>query len=111
MSENAVSGLLWHLTAQDTVAPPMLVSANDVMFKAISTAGMTTTPYGRGYTRHTWSVGDGSNCDKTDVTNTGKSAPMLADFLDALLCSGVSASSVQSGLGSFPFPVQSPICK
>lgn len=67
---------------------------------------MTTAPFARGYTAHTW---DGA-CTRTKVVDRKVSAPMIADYLDALVCAGTSPAKVTSAIGAYPYPVSSPIC-
>jgi hypothetical protein len=111
IDENEVSAILWGMTLQ---TPPAFGQAqNQKFFAALASARMKSAPFGRGYTRHTWSPVKGT-CNKTDVaTNAAWSAPMLADFLDALVCAGFPASTVDASTQPstyYPYPSDKPIC-
>lgn len=69
---------------------------------------MTRAPFGRGYTTHVWDIN--SFCEPINVWDTGVSAPMYADFLDALRCSGISASAMDAAVSPYPYPMNAPIC-
>lgn len=69
----------------------------------------------RGYTQHTWDLLDDG--EPTNVQDTGEPTVMLADFLDALVCSGDPADmathidAVTQPATSYPYPSQQPICQ
>jgi hypothetical protein len=113
MDENEVASILWQLTTQDEA--PLNNAANWVFFTALQAPGINKpygVPYGRGYYRHTWTA-MGGTCGQTNVQVTGLSRPMLADYLDALVCNGVSASAVDGATNpavNYPYPSASPIC-
>ncbi|MGV3625044.1 MAG: hypothetical protein ACO1OB_29765, partial [Archangium sp.] len=118
IDENAVASMLWYLSNSRQ-------TGSREIFNAVAGRHMTTTPWPRQYTRHTWQVGN--NCTKTSVQNTGQSSPHVADLFDALSCGGSPAQSnrmpqatisqtcsspTNSGNGAYyPFPAASPICR
>ena len=64
----------------------------------------------RGYTRRTWQA---TKCKVTNEVNTGKAAPFLADYLDALRCEGTSAGAIDAVAhpeSQFPYPAAAPLC-
>jgi hypothetical protein len=118
MDENAVSAVLWHLSNSRQ-------SGMEEIFNAIASKHMNQSPWPRGYTRRTWSVGN--NCTQTNVQNTGQASLFLGDMLDALSCGGQPAQSnrmpastilqacsspTSSSNGAyFPYPSGTPICR
>jgi hypothetical protein len=105
MDENEVAAMLWDLGTDSQVGA-------STVLEALRSPRMKTSPFARGYTRHQWKVAaDGS---KTAVVDTGKSAPMVADFLDALVCSSVPAKVIDSvtvPTTYYPYPSSAPICQ
>jgi hypothetical protein len=74
---------------------------------------MTTAPYGRGYTRTVWEPGGTYGCDQVNVSVTATPTPMFADFLDALVCAGATASvidGVTSPDTHYPYDATRPLC-
>ena len=102
--------VLWNLV--DKTSPPPAQAANQVIMDALQSSRMTAPPYARGYTTHTFDLD--TTVDPPvykNVQDTGVSAPMLADYLDALECLGVTQAAVQADLDQYPYPFASPICK
>lgn len=112
MYENEVAAELW--TLADHTEPAMTQPKNAVFFTALQSAAMNKpsgVPYGRGYTWHTWDLGTG--CAKTNETDIGTPVPMYADFLDALRCAGMPATTVDLATQPttrYPYPSAAPIC-
>ncbi len=105
MDENEVAAMIWGLL-QDPAVGEVPVMAG------LSSAQMTSGPFGRGYTTHLWDIVSGCG-PKTNVIDTGISAPMFADYLDALRCSGVSAASIDAVTipsTFYPYPSAAPLC-
>jgi hypothetical protein len=97
--------MLWELRSDSAVGTKVL--------SALSTPRMNTKPFERGYTTHNWDIPSG--CEpKTNVYDTGLSAPTFADYLDALRCNGVSAASVDKVTDpstNYPYPSGAPLCQ
>jgi hypothetical protein len=103
--ENDVAAMVYALSRDAAVG-------SDKLLSALSSPRMTTKPFLRGYTTHRWQLGKG--CVPMNITDTGVSAPFLADFLDALRCGGVPADridAVTDPAAHYPFPSQSPLCR
>lgn len=95
LDENEVSAILWLLSRPDPTG----------LYRALVSPRMTIPVFARCYTRHT--------PDPLDVSRqcaSGELVLHLADMLDALRCSGVSASSVRAAIGPYPYDVASPRC-
>ncbi len=109
MDENRVAAIVWALT--DTTTVPYGAAVNNVLFQALTGPHMNTAPFPRGYKRHVWTL-DTSNYPPVfkDVVETSESAPMVADFLDALACLGVKSTKLQAAVQTYPFPVAAPLC-
>lgn len=108
LDENEVSAEIWDI-AQHPVDPNASLSSNKTLVSALAHPSVAKN-FKRGYTRHVWDLGSG--CSKTDVVDLGTPAPMFADYLDALRCSGISAATVDQGTsGKYPYPSSSPICQ
>lgn len=104
ISEAEVTQVLWRLSSGPKGPRPLL--------EAIATPRMTTPPFGRGYTRRAPTYD--ANGNVTGYADTGVSAPMLADFLDALECSGFDRALVDAAVeptARYPYPSASPVCK
>jgi hypothetical protein len=109
VDENRVAALLWQTATQGT--EPFKQPGNAPFWSALASYQMNDGKFTRGYKQQVW----------TDVSPTGlytglqktqTPAPMIADYLDALLCKAPSlASKVQVAKGAFAFPVNNPICK
>lgn len=112
IDENLVAAMLWTLTSTRT-------SATREIFQAVAGQHLNTGNWPRGYTRHTWDVGQ--NCALSNVTDTGESSPQVADAFDALRCAGqptgstaLSASALNNATrngADFPYPAASPLCR
>lgn len=110
MDENAVAGGLWLLA--DHAQPPLAQPSNSRFFAALASPRMTKAPFARGYTRHTWDLD--ANNDMINVVDLKKPAPMLADFMDALLCLPdpyVPAVFVGDAYSPYPYDPSAPLCK
>ena len=111
IDENEVSAMGWAIASHGSTAGRLLAD-NRYFLDALSSTRMNSSPFGRGYTRHVWEM---TGCTKTDDTDLGSSAPMFADYLDALLCSGaVTKSQVDAATDpsvSYPFPSDATLCK
>jgi|SoiMethySBSTD1v2_1073268.scaffolds.fasta_scaffold06847_5 hypothetical protein len=104
MDENEISAMLWELGRDASIGTKVL--------SVLASQRLNRRPFARGYTRHTWDIPTGCT-PKTDVVDTGQSAPMFSDYLDALRCSGVPASSIDTVTDpsvSYPYPSASPLC-
>lgn len=111
MDENEVAAELWDL-AQHPADAGTTLTANKGFMTAIAAPRMNTSPFARGYTRHTWSTSP--DCSKSNVVDTGKSSPMYADYLDTLRCAGTTAAAVDAVTKPqtmYPYPSGSPICQ
>lgn len=105
MDENEVSAMLWKLSS-------LSANADAALFSALASPRMNTGPFKRGYTRHVWDVAGPGNF--VNVVTTGDSVPMVADFLDALECAGVSRTVIDNATQPttfYPFPSAAPICQ
>jgi hypothetical protein len=96
MDENYVAAMIWGI-AEHPADPNWMLSENKFLLDALSSARMTKSPYGRGYTRHMWDVN--AKCTFSNVKNVGVSSPMIADFLDALVCAGLPTDAVGAVTG------------
>jgi hypothetical protein len=106
VDENEIGAMVMELAAQ-----PAIGSAR--LFAALASPRLTQSPFARGYTRHTWSVAAGG-CTRTGLVNTNRSAPMFADFLDALVCAGAPAGAIDAvtaPMAVYPYPSQMPLCR
>jgi hypothetical protein len=110
IDENEVSAMGWAIATHPTTAGTTL-SENKLFLDALASDRMRLAPFGRGYTRHVWSM---SGCTKTSESDLGTSSVMFADYLDALRCQGVPASTIDAVTNpttNYPFPSSTPICK
>ena len=106
MDENEVASMIWRISSQPSV------NSGEPMLDALASARLLTAPFARGYSRHTWDVAD-EFCDRTNVQDTGQSVPMVADFLDALRCGGVSSAAIDAvvkPMTGYPYPSATPLC-
>ena len=97
--------MLWKLSS-------LSANADAALFSALASPRMNTGPFKRGYTRHVWDVAGPGNF--VNVVTTGDSVPMVADFLDALECAGVSRTVIDNATQPttfYPFPSAAPICQ
>lgn len=101
--ENEVASMLWSISNSS-------VGAAASIYSALTSPHMNTSPFKRGYTRHLWSA---SATGPTNVIDTGVSAPMIADFLDALDCASFSRNAIDAATQPstyYPYPSASPLC-
>jgi hypothetical protein len=71
---------------------------------------VTQPKFKRGYTTHVWNM---NNCVRSNYRDTGKSAPMFADYLDGLRCTGSSAAAIDAVTQpqqAYPYPSDKPLC-
>lgn len=105
IDENEVARMLIGLTNDNTIGP---------MMAALSSPRMTQAPYLRGYDRRTWDGLD-DNGNPFPYSSTDVSAPHLADYLDALVCSGAHAAATVDAQtepwAHYPYPSQAPACR
>lgn len=101
MDENWVASSLWR-------ASRALVDSS-LFHRALAGVPMRQAPFPRGYTTHRFDVD--ASCLPTNLENTGRSAPMFADFLDALRCQNIPAAVISSAVTPYPYPAHSPICR
>jgi hypothetical protein len=105
IDEREVSSMMWLLQTEQFLGQAWM----DWGMVAPRT---TVGPFERGYTRHTWDVGEG--CALTNVVDTGTTCPCFADFLDAIRCAGVPAARVDAVTQPgtfFPYPSGAPRCR
>lgn len=105
IDENQVASMLYAISTHPSVGA-------QTMFRALSSQRMNATPFARGYTTHTWDLD--AHGDATNIVDTGVSAPYLADFLDALVCGGVSRTVIDAATvpaTQYPYPSSNPICQ
>jgi len=104
IDENEVSSMMWNIShIQGLTRSPLDL--------ALASPRMKEWPFdGRGYFHHTWEM-DG--CTKINISEDWYSVPMFADFLDTLICNGVSQYVVDSATDPktyYPYPSDNPIC-
>jgi hypothetical protein len=117
IDENDVAATIWGLATKNAGAQEYL-SDSVFLLDALRSTRMNQSPFGRQYTTHTWDPLAKGSCEYSGVKATNASAPMLADYLDALVCSGFPAQTINGALefgvpGSddgYPFDTSSPIC-
>lgn len=105
IDENQIASMLYLLSTSPSVG-------RQTVFKALASARMNTSPFPRGYTTHTWDID--AHGEAVNIVDTGRSAPFIADFLDALACAGVSRSVIDAvtvPATQYPYPSASPICQ
>jgi len=105
IDENEVTRMLLGLTDDTTFG---------AMFTALSSPRMTIPPFLRGYETRTWDGLDEQN-RPLPAWSTGTSAPHLADYFDALVCSGAFAASLidqeAEPWAHYPYPSSAPLCR
>jgi hypothetical protein len=104
IDENEVSSMMWSLSNSSQ-------TAFSKMMTGLGSPKMNKSPWARGYTRHTW---DMNGASFTNVNDTRVSAPMLADYLDTLMCSGFTKTVIDAATNpttAYPFPSNAPICQ
>ncbi|WP_147452286.1 hypothetical protein [Corallococcus sp. CA041A] len=105
MDENEVSAILWRLSESRAWGTPAID-------KALSSHQLNAPPFTRGYTRHEWKINP-DNGQFVNIVNTGNPRPMVADFLDALVCEGFPSAAVDGATEpatAYPYPSRAPIC-
>lgn len=105
MEENEVSSILWSISKTSS-------AAGQVIQNAVASPHLNVSPWPRNYHRHTWNVD--ANGTFTNEVDTGQATPCLPDFLDALRCSGVPATAVDTGTqpaSHYPYASASPTCR
>lgn len=102
IDENIPAAVLWAL-ANHPATGDALTATPELMKALIAVKGPS---FGRGYTAK-FSEGV---CDQMKLTETNEPAPMLADFLDALACSGFDKARIQKAVGSYPYNANTAIC-
>jgi hypothetical protein len=105
IDENVVASILWHLATNPTSG--QAIAENPAFLDALKSPRMNGLRFERGYSRHTW-IG---SCQRTAIVDTHESAPMVADWLDALACGGFDPATISRGLGGYPYPVTTPLCE
>jgi hypothetical protein len=109
MDENVVAAMLWGLAPTPTASPSLLAPALAGVWQALASPRMTLPPYARNYTVHIWDVAGPGVFE--NVVDTNVPAPMVADFLDALLCvGGFAANAVDAVIGDYPYNAAAPKC-
>ena len=105
IDENDVAAMLWTLSSSRP-------TGGQEIYQAVASRHLNTTPWPRGYNRHTWQVG--ANCTFSNVVDTGQSSIHFADELDALRCATTPASAVDQATVPatyYPYPAASPTCR
>jgi hypothetical protein len=116
MAENEVASVLWSLASKPEGAGEFL-SSSTFLLDALTSPRMTQSVSSRGYKRHSWGAVH-ENCTRDAVVEHSETAPMIADYLDALTCAGTDPSAIldalQAGQGSgegYPYDPSSPLCQ
>jgi hypothetical protein len=103
MDENEAAAIMWQTYREIGTPGPVL--------DAVASERMRVAPFARGYTRRIWSSAKYPNVFDT----TEQSLPCLADYLDALLCSGALAgeqlTEIVEPRSYYPYPSESPLCR
>lgn len=112
LDENELSAMLWSISSAAAGADARLFAAlaSPRMTTRISAARTGAQSNLRGYTRHRWT----SACPISGRQDTGYPTPALPDFLDALVCGGLSAAAVDAATNpttAYPYPSASPLCQ
>jgi hypothetical protein len=103
MDENEVAAMLWSLASNAAVGP-------DKTLLGLIAPSVTEPVFKRGYTRHEWET---QNCKRIGFHDTGETAPMFADYLDGLACSGTPAVAIDAATDpkqAYPYPSRAPLC-
>ncbi len=113
IDENEVAAMLWRLSRTARGAEPVLrtLAAERVAIPRRESPG-----FERGYTRHRWEVDrDAGTIIESTVRDLGTAAPMFADMLDALRCTGgfsaAEVDAVTEPTRAYPYPSATPICR
>ena len=89
IDENEVAAMIWQLSQQPDVEASILMSA-------LGSPLVGEPPFGRGYTRHSWTVDE--QCVRESVEDLEISAPTFADYLDALHCLDVPEDQIAAAI-------------
>ncbi len=105
IDENEVAAMLWAIRggSASTIA---------AMYQALASPHMRGSPFARGYTAWDWEL-DERTGEIVGAYDTGSPAPHLADFLDALMCSGFNRSAIDAATQPtlyYPYPSAAPLC-
>jgi hypothetical protein len=103
IDENEVAAMLWELSQPDSIGV-------DATLLALRAPSVTKPKFKRGYTKHVWTM---NKCVRSNYQDTGKSAPMFADYLDGLMCTGSPAASIDAVTTpqqAYPYPSDKPLC-
>lgn len=103
MDENEAAAIMWQAYEDVGATAPVL--------DAIASERMRVAPFARGYKRRIW-----SNAAYPDVFDTTEQPlPCLADYLDALRCSGAIGADALAEIVEprtyFPYASESPLCR
>ena len=105
IDENEVAAMLWSVRASSVSAPSQLLSA-------LASPQMQGPSFNRGYRAWSWTSIDAFGTP-VGAMRTSRPAPYLADFLDALVCSGFGTAAVNAATQPsvyYPYPSASPLC-
>lgn len=108
LDENEVASMLWTMATKVPIDADML-EPNLVYLQAMASPRSAAAL--RGYTARSFDMNE--DCSLSNVTDTGYPSTCLADYLDALICGGVSAATVDAATAPaerYPYPSQSPVC-
>jgi len=95
IDENDVAAMLWQMSKSSAGAVPFI----DMM---VASEHMNSTPWFRGYKRHTWDI-DPQTGTFTNVVITNESSPYHADLFDSMVCAGFSTSAINAATGFASF--------
>lgn len=116
MSENEVAAILWNLATKPASAQEYL-STNLPLLNALRSTRMTQPPFARGYQQSTWDASQ-TDCSKENIKSYSNSIPMLADYLDALVCNGFPKTTISNALKTgqgagqgYPYDPNFPFCQ
>lgn len=105
LDENEIAAMTWALGD---------LLGLELLHDALESARMRTPPFERGYTTRYWE-GLNDRYEPDPWVDTRQSAPMFADFLDALRCAGVitvaQTNTITSPTTRYPYPANSPFCR
>ena len=108
MDENAVSSILWFLADHSNDDTGDALSSTPAIMQAMESKRLNEAHFARGYTAQ---IANGV-CQQMTLQSTSESAPMVADFLDAVVCNKLFPNAtVENAVGSYPYNVNQPICK
>ncbi len=113
MDENEVSAMLWRLSRTARGPEPVL---RTLAAERVALPRRESPNFERGYTQHRWEVDrEAGTIIESTVRETGRAAPMFADMLDALRCTGgfsaAEVDAVTEPSRAYPYPSAAPICR